>query len=754
MEDRKKFDDVTTKSSSEAMGTSGGGTAHTMRPNIEGIDIYEVIGQGRFGVVYRAYDRGLDRWVAVKALHLAKPTPEDLAFIQREAKLAGRLHHPNIVSIHNFCPYTQPPCFIMEWVDGVPLDRAVEGMDYRRKAAIFAKIARAVAYAHDMNVVHRDLKPGNILVDRAGEPRILDFGLARGLEQSKSAGSSIGGTPLYMAPEQVLAPESVGPSADIYALGLILYQIITGAKPPEPEDKSQLVAWVKRRLVLPREINPGIPEPLQRICLKACEEAPADRYPTARHLAEDLDRFLSGQPIAARPKAYDSMLETRVRAHLDDLALWEGDGLITRRERDAMEHRYVRLSGLDTLWAPGSRWLRWGPTLALLGGWLLVISALLWPLFYWDDLSSWQRVVAVGVPTFIVNLVGILMWHRSQRLISVIALAVGIVLLPIFLVVFFSEFDIMEIESGPGYELFVPLFTNYQVVTALTFMFLYSRAILARTGLALFATMTTISGLLLYAACLLLFGLKKELMEEDFAFVACWFWPLVACLYAIAWRVDRARQEYFAAPPLCAAGMLTVGILCVLAWDVPKSWWYVHDDNWRAVARCILFIFTALVYYGIATIHDRSKSRLRRMAGHWFYGIVPPFLVIPLHWLEWPLRELQVKILILFRIPCKGTVSDVYVTEILVLAACLTLIALAVRLQWRWYLYYGLIHFAVKLILFTGQHMQDYLRWPLAILLVGGITMIAGIVIESHFAKKTVTPASTRGHDAKGEPTG
>jgi hypothetical protein len=626
-------------------------------------------------------------------------------------------------------------------VDGVSAERAAERMDFEQKAALLSKIARAVAYAHDMGVVHRDLKPGNILVDRAGEPKILDFGLAQRRGPNEAASVSVKGTPIYMAPEQFTAPESVGPRTDIHALGLILYELITGARPPEPAQMSDMKAWAERALPLPRELNPNIPEPLQRICLKACERDPKDRYPTANLLADDLDRFTAGQPIAARPKRYLRLLEERVHVHVDDLALWEEEGLITRRERDAMEYRYVKIAMLDSLWVPGARWLRSGPTIAQLGGWLIVVSAILWPMFYWNDLSKWERVAAVGMPTLIVNFVGLLMWKRQQRLLGTIFCAVGAVLVPIFFGVLFSQFDIFLWRQSPDYEVFGSEVCNVQIFVAFLLMLAYSAVLVGTTGLGLFSVLTTVSALFTYTTCLLLLGLKSQFTHEHFAFIACWFLPAIAAFYTVAFRLDGKKEEHFAIGPYVAAGALFIGVTSILALDIPKSWLEIDDWNKRLIATCLLFIAVGLLYFLTAWLHDRSGSRLRRMGGFLFYRLAPPFCVIPIDYLEDPLKRLQNTTLLI-------PMTSVYLTEVLVLVACLMLLWLAIRFQLRWYLYYGLGHMTVKLVYFTQKHFvgKEYLSWPLAVLLVGVLTMFLGMVIEFRLGrlrekKKHQTPA-------------
>ena len=721
-----------------ASGSGGGLGQGQPVPEIEGYEIRGEIRRGGMGVIYRAYNTRLDRWVAIKTLILADASSWELEILQREARMVAKLRHPNIVGIYDFFPGAQPPCFAMELVEGVPFTEAVGGMSYKQKAKLLSKVARAVAYAHDRNVLHRDLKPDNIMMDRSGEPRILDFGLARRAVASEEASKSIKGTPRYMSPEQFVSPQTVGAAADIYALGLILFELIVEMKPPAPSDRSSAESWAERILPLPRELNPSIPEAMQRICLKACERDPQDRYPTARHLADDLDRFIADAPIAARPTLYSHLVEERVESHLDDLKIWEDEGLITGRERDTLAHRYISIARRDSLWLPGARAMRWGPTVSHLGGWLVIVSALLWPAFYWQELSRWQRVAAVGAPTLILNLVGVLMWRQQKRLLGTIFCGVGAVLVPIFLIVFFSEFDLFEWRQSDRFELLPPdMFCNLQFFLAFGLMLAYCTALTWRTRLGIFSLLATVSAALTYMACLLLFGLKEKLTESEFAAIACWFWPLVAGWFLAGSILDRRRLEHLATPPYIGAGVAFIAVSCVLAWDAPRSWPWLRTFGAKEqeIAMYLLFVANGLIFLLVAWLCDRSWSRIRRTWGRWFYRLVPPFCVVPIDRMEGPLRALEVKSLVLFTITCGGQPTEVYLTEILAILACLGFVALAVHLQWRWYMYYGLIHHATLLVLFTQAHLLDYLSWPMVLLIVGTLTMFLGVVIESRYAR-------------------
>jgi serine/threonine-protein kinase len=270
---------------------------------------YELLGElgrGGMGVVYRARQKDLDRTVALKMIlghHLA--SEEQRARFQAEARLAAGLRHPNIVPVHEAGTLDGQPYFAMPYVEGRGLDQLLrEGPPPPAKAVqLLAAVARAVAYLHGKGLIHRDLKPSNILVDAEDRPYLTDFGLAKLLapHDSLTQTGAILGTPSYMAPEQAAARKDVGPAADVYALGAILYELLTG-RPPfrEATPLDTLVQVLEGEPVPPRRLNPRLPRALELICLKCLEKAPERRYPAVSALADDLERFLDGEAVEAR----------------------------------------------------------------------------------------------------------------------------------------------------------------------------------------------------------------------------------------------------------------------------------------------------------------------------------------------------------------------------------------------------------------------------------------------------------------------
>jgi serine/threonine protein kinase len=271
-------------------------------------ELLEEIGRGGMGVVYKARQVGLNRLVAVKMILGGSHVREDaLGRFRVEGKAIARLHHPNVVQIYevgdlNGCPY-----FSLEFVDGSSLARKLAGEPQapRYAAAVVQAIARGIQASHDRGIVHRDLKPHNVLLTAAGTPKVTDFGLAKQLDDDlcQTRTGAVMGTPPYMAPEQAAGrTKEIGPSTDVYGLGAILYELLTGRPPFRGTSVSETLEQVmKNEAVPPRRLQPKVPRDLETICLKCLQKEPKQRYLTAGALADDLRRFLAGEPIQARP---------------------------------------------------------------------------------------------------------------------------------------------------------------------------------------------------------------------------------------------------------------------------------------------------------------------------------------------------------------------------------------------------------------------------------------------------------------------
>ena len=270
-------------------------------------ELLEQIGRGGQGVVFRARQKSLNRIVALKVIGLGHwATEAHLKRFRLEAEAAARLEHPGIVPIHEVGERDGSCYFSMKFVEGGQLDEVVrrKPMSIRQAAELIGKVARIVHYAHEHHILHRDIKPGNILLDAKGEPHLTDFGLARLVESESTVTRTMEvlGTPSYMAPEQAVGNNAaVSSITDVYGLGAVLYQLLTGQPPfagGTTYETIKLLLDTEPRQ--PRLLNPKIDRDLSTICLKCLEKDPNRRYSSALALADDLERWLKHEPIAAR----------------------------------------------------------------------------------------------------------------------------------------------------------------------------------------------------------------------------------------------------------------------------------------------------------------------------------------------------------------------------------------------------------------------------------------------------------------------
>jgi eukaryotic-like serine/threonine-protein kinase len=271
-------------------------------------ELLETLGRGGMGVVYKARQISLNRIVALKMILSGQFAAEtDIRRFYAEAQAAGRLGHPHIVNVYEMDQIDGRHYFTMEYVEGRTLAAVIddEPLPPERAARYLLMIARAVACAHEQGVLHRDLKPANVLIDERDEPQITDFGLAKDLSDQThhtATGAAIG-TPGYMAPEQAAGRRrEIGVAADVYSLGAILYEMLTGRPPFSGDSVVDIILDVIHKEPLPpRAVNPQVDRELEVVCLKCLRKNPADRYASARELADEMQRFLDGQPVRARP---------------------------------------------------------------------------------------------------------------------------------------------------------------------------------------------------------------------------------------------------------------------------------------------------------------------------------------------------------------------------------------------------------------------------------------------------------------------
>jgi len=300
-------------------------------------DILEELGRGGMGVVYKAVQKDLDRFVSIKMILSSRLLSwKNVARFEVEAKAAASVRHPNIVGVYESGKIHSQYYIAMEYIEGESLAEKLKKnrLQPREATQVLVSVASAVGHLHSRGMIHLDLKPSNILMDGEGQPYVTDFGLARGLgaDVSGKSGGLVSGTPCYMAPEQARGDRTeIGPCSDVYGLGAILYELLTGQPPFKKDDPLETLLEVVEGEPKPLEkLVPDIPNPIARICRRCIEKCPENRYPSVGELIDDLERFLAGDVVESASPGIDAWCRCWVRrepalsSHLIVLALFYG----------------------------------------------------------------------------------------------------------------------------------------------------------------------------------------------------------------------------------------------------------------------------------------------------------------------------------------------------------------------------------------------------------------------------------------------
>jgi serine/threonine protein kinase len=684
-------------------------------PQFEGFRTIEKIGGGGGGDVYKLEDRELGRTIAGKVLRSDSVIQQGIEGFLREARSLALFEDARIVRVIEFRGQSDPPVLLMEYVDGFPLDRIAASLEYRQRAKLLIDIAGAIEHAHRSGVQHRDLKPANVLVDAALQPRILDFGLASG-EPWQGHGL---GTPAYMAPEQLDRERPIDARTDVYALGAILYEVLCGQQPYRAATREDWIETIRRgEARLPVELAPDCPEPLQAIALKAMETDPAKRYETAAAFAADLQRWLDGQPVTARPSLYSETLSRRLRPHLAEIREWARLKLLWPHEAEALEQQYRRLEVREEEWLLRSRDLSLSQISLYLGAVLLLCGALFYYIAYLNDAVEGIAgpLVFLALPFAGINLIARRLYVGERQSVAVAFHLAAVLLLPLFLLTALDELGWWP-ASGADSELVADWISNrrLQIVTGLAAVWGVTLALATRT--LTFSTYLMILVSSFYLALLSDFGLSDWIWEGRYDALGLRLLPLAAALLIGAVVAERSRREWLARPAYVTAAIVLAIALEAIALDGRAMAWLglsleplmaASEGDPVALNTAITMVLNGILFYALGRAAERTHFPAMRTSS-WLLCSVAPFAILePCALLsasgEYPLR---------------------FTWGYLALALGIALLS---RLRQRKAFYYaGLFNTILALYFLTRDYAWwDRLPWAVTVLTAGLLLLFVG----------------------------
>lgn len=687
--------------------------------------VVKKVGQGAAGEVFQAIDTILDRPVAVKFLnkeYAAESTNEER---WREARLIGQLNHPNIAQIYHIGEQEGLRFIVMEWVEGLPLTEAWLEKTVQQRLGIYLQVLDAIAAAHRRGIVHRDIKPSNILVNSSSQVKVLDFGIAVDTQLLENLDDGYyRGTPAFSAPEQITPPVKISTATDVFALGILLYQLLTETLPFPQTDPKELFQAIKTEYPeLPTALQEKVPIPLQNICLKALEKSPHRRYVNARDLSEDIGRYLRGEKVWSMPSFLTDKIQQEVFYHRQKLKIWRDNELVTQKEFDKLENIYERMISPPDPSIIEARELSLSQVCLYLGGWIAVLGSFV--LFYktWDQIPVFWRPTPAIAATALMILFGILMWRKKENRLAVGFLATANLLIPITILLTLGQWDILSSASYPwgtetiyqglseaGSHLIVGnLQLNISSWSWLAFSFLFLRL----TRSSIFVLFSIIAFLVWLTTCYIIAGMENwtpDIIAGRYLFAGIGLFVLGSVL-------DRRRLTHYAWS-LCVAGLVfVVTPLSIIAisdntlfgWLLSKPEGLIQDEQ-----IALSFACNGLIYLGLATICRSLGTILQRrlaQALNWFG---------PLHILG------TLKILDTEDFASEG---HQLIYRILLPIASFAFVFSSVTRQMKSFFFSGLGGIAASVHKITVEYLDKYFAWPVSLIVTGIVWMFVSWLV-------------------------
>ncbi len=682
------------------------------------------------GRVFRAVDERLERPVAIKTL--APQYNSNTVIRDRfmsEARALARLSHPNVVRIYGLGGPDDLPHFVMEFVDGVPLSEAARPLPLSLKAELMRKVARAVQYFHEHGIIHRDLKPGNILVGRDLEPKLLDFGLVRHLEPSPLGSTIPGdlvGTPEYLSPEQARG-EPVDERTDVFSLGTVLFELLTGRLPFQGKDLSEQVDKIcHEEAPLPRSFDREIPGDLQNICMKALEKDRSERYPSAREMGDDLERFIAGEPVLAVPGSYARRMVGRVEQHLKELDGWRRDQILSDYEFDALHKNYSRLLEPEDAWIMDVRRLSLPQVSLYLGAWLLCVGAALVFLFRYAALPGGAALLLTGLAAAPVGLYGVHCWKSGRLRIAMAYLLAFCLLIPTTYLIAMHETGAWSglTKGKENLEFFLQFktlrpTTNAQLWWALALSLPVYVWLRRFTRSSAFALVSAAAGVGLCLASLLRMGLLEHL-PDDQGWLYLRLIPAAVLFFLVGACLERFRQpgdsRYFY--PI-AVFFTFVSLSGLAAFHDPYAHWLGETLPWTRGQIEYLFIANAGLYGLLQLGCGWLPSAQMRMVAKAFRFVIPTHVLTSLLLLGLSATSR------LEEVPSDAArLTEARTLELLLPVTASVFVFWSIPKQMKNYLGTGLLFLAIGLVRLQQNWLRDRAEWPILLLILGAAIMV------------------------------
>jgi len=693
----------------------------TMPKMLSGHRILEEIGSGGMGRVFLAVDEALGRKIAIKTL-AARYAEDPLlrARFMHEARAMARLSHPNIARIYNLGPASEVPHFVMEYLEGTALTRAAAGLNFAQKAELIIKVSNAVHFLHQQGIVHRDLKPANILVSPDLEPKILDFGLALDLDGGErlSRIGEIAGTPQYLSPEQAAGARAIDARSDVFSLGSVLYELLTGGPPFEAGSLDELLRHIRDEdPALPRRANAAIPRDLQNICFKALEKDPAARYGSAREMADDLWRFLAGEPVHAEPAVYARLISGKVAQHLRDLEGWRRDQIVSENEYETLRKRYEGLLEREDAWILAARRLTLPQVALYLGAWMLAVGAAFLTSFRYPALGGAPAVLIAWAAAVPLVWMGMREWRGGRFRVAIAYLLAFCLLAPIASLVTVEELGFFTSPTHGDWKLelfhrlgFARTATNAQlwwaILTGLPVCWWMRRATRAPAFSLFFAA----TAALLCLATLLRMGMLDWVDHDPgrlyFHLIPCAILFLSAG-YLFENRNHPQDSRYFY--PF-AVVFTWVALTGVATFHEPYAQWLKQAMPWTRGQIEYLFLVNAAIYFTLDRLCERFPSTQLHNVGQAFRFVIPGHVMTSL-------------LLLGMDAPNGG---EARVFEWLLPVAALAFVFASIQRQMKNFFVSGLVFFAVGSYRLQQNVFPGRAGWPVGLLAAGMMLMVAG----------------------------